>query len=174
MSADPSQALSDPPVDAPLRVLVVDDEELARMRLKSLGAGKWQNSGGDKAKFGLSPRQVLDLWKTLRDNGYGDCLGLLHFHMGSQISNVRDIANGMREAVRYFIELSKLGAKVQYMDVGGGLGIDYEGTRSRSYCSINYGVAQYANNIVQPLAEACEANGLPPPRIVTVAPSDSR
>ncbi|HVQ33399.1 MAG TPA: arginine decarboxylase [Lysobacter sp.] len=138
-----------------------------RMRLASLGAGKWQNSGGDKAKFGLSPRQVLDLWKTLRDNGYGDCLGLLHFHMGSQISNVRDIANGMREAVRYFIELSKLGAQVRYMDVGGGLGIDYEGTRSRSYCSINYGINQYASNIVQPLAEACEANGLAPPRIVT-------
>ncbi|MEO5962437.1 MAG: biosynthetic arginine decarboxylase, partial [Thermomonas sp.] len=138
-----------------------------RMRLASLGAGKWQNSGGDKAKFGLSPRQVLDLWKQLRDAGMGDCLGLLHFHMGSQISNVRDIANGMREATRYFIELSRLGANVRYMDVGGGLGIDYEGTRSRSYFSINYGVRQYALNIVQPLAEACIEHGLTPPRIVT-------
>ncbi|WP_133479416.1 arginine decarboxylase [Cognatilysobacter segetis] len=138
-----------------------------RMRLASLGAGKWQNSGGDKAKFGLSPRQVLDLWKRLRDAGMGDCLGLLHFHMGSQISNVRDIAGGMREAVRYFIELSRLGAQVKWMDVGGGLGIDYEGTRSRSYYSINYGVRQYALNIVQPLADACEQNGLTPPRIVT-------
>ncbi|HVR82478.1 MAG TPA: arginine decarboxylase [Luteimonas sp.] len=138
-----------------------------RMRLASLGAGKWQNSGGDKAKFGLSPRQVLDLWKALREAGMTDCLGLLHFHMGSQISNVRDIANGMREATRYLVELSKLGANVRYMDVGGGLGIDYEGTRSRSYCSINYGVAQYASTIVQPLAEACEAHGLAPPRIVT-------
>jgi arginine decarboxylase len=138
-----------------------------RMRLASLGAGKWQNSGGDKAKFGLSPRQLLDLWKRLRDAGMGDALGLLHFHMGSQISNVRDIANGMREAVRYLVELSRLGAKVRYMDVGGGLGVDYEGTRSRSYCSINYGLAQYASNIVQPLAEACVEHGLPPPRIVT-------
>jgi arginine decarboxylase len=138
-----------------------------RMRLASLGAGKWQNSGGDKAKFGLSPRQVLDLWKELRDAGLEDCLGLLHFHMGSQISNVRDIANGMREATRYFVELSVLGAKVRYMDVGGGLGIDYEGTRSRSYCSINYGVNQYASSIVQPLAEACEEYGLPPPRVIT-------
>ena len=138
-----------------------------RMRLASLGAGKWQNSGGDKAKFGLSPRQVLDLWKRLRDAGMADCLQLLHFHMGSQISNVRDIASGMREATRYFVELSKLGAKVRYMDVGGGLGIDYEGTRSRSYYSINYGLGQYAANIVQPLAEACEEHGLPPPRIVT-------
>ena len=78
-----------------------------RMRLASLGAGKWQNSGGDKAKFGLSPRQLLDLWKSLRDTEYADCLNLLHFHMGSQISNVRDIANGMREATRYFVELSR-------------------------------------------------------------------
>jgi len=138
-----------------------------RMRLASLGAGKWQNSGGDKAKFGLSPRQVLDLWKQLRDSGMGDCLQLLHFHMGSQISNVRDIANGMREATRYFVELSKLGAKVTHVDVGGGLGIDYEGTRSRSFCSVNYGIGQYASSIVQPLAEACEANAIAPPRIVT-------
>ncbi len=138
-----------------------------RMRLASLGAGKWQNSGGDKAKFGLSPRQVLDLWKSLRDSGMADCLGLLHFHMGSQISNVRDIANGMREATRYFVELSKLGATITHVDVGGGLGIDYEGTRSRSFCSINYGLDQYASNILQPLAEACEEHGLPHPRVVT-------
>jgi len=138
-----------------------------RMRLASLGAGKWQNSGGDKAKFGLSPRQVLDLWKSLRDTEYADCLNLLHFHMGSQISNVRDIANGMREATRYFVELSRLGAKISHVDVGGGLGIDYEGTRSRSYCSINYGLHSYASNIVQPLASACEEHGLPQPRIVT-------
>jgi arginine decarboxylase len=113
-----------------------------RMRLASLGAGKWQNSGGDKAKFGLSPRQLLDLWKSLRDTG-------------------------MREATRYFVELSRLGAKITHVDVGGGLGVDYEGTRSRSFCSINYGLDSYASNIVQPLANACEEHGLTPPRIVT-------
>ena len=138
-----------------------------RMRLASLGAGKWQNSGGDKAKFGLNPRQLLDLWKRLRDAGMGDCLQLLHFHMGSQISNVRDIAAGMREATRYFVELSKLGAKISHVDVGGGLGIDYEGTRSRSYNSVNYGIHHYASSIVQPLAEACAREGLAPPRILT-------
>ena len=138
-----------------------------RMRLASLGAGKWQNSGGDKSKFGLSPRQLLDLWKSLRDSGRSDCLKLLHFHMGSQISNVRDIANGMREATRYFVELSRLGAKISRVDVGGGLGIDYEGTRSRSYNSVNYGMRQYASNIVQPLAQACAEHGLPQPRILT-------
>lgn len=138
-----------------------------RMRLASLGAGKWQNSGGDKAKFGLDPRQLLTLWKELRDSGMGDCLKLLHFHMGSQISNVRDIAAGMREATRYFIELSRLGAQISHVDVGGGLGIDYEGTRSRSYNSVNYGIHHYASSIVQPLAEACRSEGLTPPRIVT-------
>jgi len=138
-----------------------------RMRLTSLGAGKWQNSGGDKAKFGLDPRQLLTLWKELRDAGMGDCLQLLHFHMGSQISNVRDIAAGMREATRYFVELSRLGARIQHVDVGGGLGIDYEGTRSRSFNSVNYGIHHYASSIVQPLAEACRAEGLVPPRILT-------
>jgi len=138
-----------------------------RMRLASLGAGKWQNSGGDKAKFGLDPRQLLTLWKELRDAGMGDCLELLHFHMGSQISNVRDIAAGMREATRYFVELSRQGARISHVDVGGGLGIDYEGTRSRSYNSVNYGIHHYASSIVQPLAEACRTEGLAPPRIVT-------
>jgi arginine decarboxylase len=138
-----------------------------RMRLASLGAGKWQNSGGDKAKFGLSPRQLADLIEQLRVAGLEHSLELLHFHMGSQISNVRDIANGMREATRYFVEVSKLGCPIRYMDVGGGLGVDYEGTRSRSFCSINYGLAQYAANIVEPLAEACAEHGLTPPMVLT-------
>ena len=140
-----------------------------RMRLASISAGKWQNSGGDKAKFGLGARQVLDLWKVLRDAGMADCLQLLHFHMGSQISNVRDIANGMREAVRYFVELSKMGCGIRYMDSGGGLGVDYEGTRSRGFCSINYGLDQFAHTLVQPLAEACKENALAPPMMITEA-----
>jgi arginine decarboxylase len=140
-----------------------------RMRLASLGAGKWQNSGGDKAKFGLSPRQVLDLVEKLRAAGELDALQLLHFHMGSQISNVRDIANGMREAVRYFVELTRLGCSIRYMDSGGGLGVDYEGTRSRGFCSINYGLDQFAHTLVQPLAEACAEHKLPPPMMITEA-----
>jgi arginine decarboxylase len=140
-----------------------------RMRLASLGAGKWQNSGGDKAKFGLLPRQVLDLVGKLREAGMLDALQLLHFHMGSQISNVRDIANGMREAVRYFVELSRLGCGIRYMDSGGGLGVDYEGTRSRGFCSINYGLDQFAHTLVQPLAEACAEHKLAPPMMITEA-----
>lgn len=138
-----------------------------RMRLASLGAGKWQNSGGDKAKFGLSPRQLLELVRQLDSHGMADTLRLLHFHMGSQISNVRDIAGGMREAVRYFVELQKLGCNISHVDVGGGLGVDYEGTRSRGGCSINYGLDQYAATIIQPLAEACAEHGLAPPRVLT-------
>jgi arginine decarboxylase len=163
-------------VEKPSELSMVLDEAAAlgvkpalgvRVRLASLGAGKWQNSGGDKAKFGLSPRQVLDLVAKLRSAQMLDCLELLHFHMGSQISNVRDIASGMREAVRYFVELSKLGCGIRFVDTGGGLGVDYEGTRSRGFCSVNYGLDQFAHTLVQPLAEACAEHALPPPRLIT-------
>jgi arginine decarboxylase len=165
-------------VEKPSELAIIIEESRAlgvkpglgvRMRLASLGAGKWQNSGGDKAKFGLSPRQVIDLVGKLKAADMLDALQLLHFHMGSQISNVRDIANGMREAVRYFVELSKLGCGIRYMDSGGGLGVDYEGTRSRGFCSINYGLDQFAHTLVQPLAEACVEFKLPPPMMITEA-----
>ncbi|UXI68326.1 biosynthetic arginine decarboxylase [Tahibacter amnicola] len=151
------------------RALGVEPLLGVRMRLATLGAGKWQNTGGDKAKFGLTPRQVLDLVDQLKATGLDHTLKLLHFHMGSQLSNVRDIAGGVREAVRYFVELSKMGLPISTMDVGGGLGVDYEGSRSRSFCSINYGLEQYAATIVQPLAEACAEHGLPAPRVITEA-----
>jgi len=140
-----------------------------RVRLASIGAGKWQNTGGDKGKFGLSPSQVLTLIQRLDQAGLKHTLKLQHFHMGSQISNVRDIANGMREATRYFVELIRMGVPLEIVDVGGGLGVDYEGTRSRSHNSINYSIEQYASTIVQSLAEAVEAEGLPAPHILTEA-----
>jgi len=138
-----------------------------RMRLTSLGAGKWQNTGGEKSKFGLTPRQLLTLIDQLKAASLTQSLQLLHVFMGSQISNVRDIAAGMREATRYFVELCKLGLPIGYVDVGGGLGVDYEGTRSRSACSINYGLDQYASTIVQPLAEACIQHKLKPPHVIS-------
>jgi arginine decarboxylase len=138
-----------------------------RMRLTSLGAGKWQNTGGEKSKFGLTPRQLLTLIDQLAAAGCSESLQLLHVFMGSQISNVRDIAAGMREATRYFVELCKMGIPLRYVDVGGGLGIDYEGTRSRSACSVNYGLDQYAATIVQPLAEACAEHGFAPPHVIS-------
>jgi arginine decarboxylase len=140
-----------------------------RVRLASLGAGKWQNTGGDKAKFGLLPNQLLQLSRDLQAAGLSDCLKLLHFHMGSQISNVRDIANGMREAVRYFVELHRLGHPIQWIDSGGGLAVDYEGTRSRSDCSMNYGMQQYASTIVSAVFESCEAHGIAHPMLLTEA-----
>ena len=140
-----------------------------RVRLASIGAGKWQNTGGDKGKFGLSPDQVLTLIARLDAAGLKHTLKLQHFHMGSQISNVRDIANGMREATRYFVELTRMGVPLEIVDVGGGLGVDYEGTRSRSHNSINYSTEQYAATIVQSLAEAVESEGLRAPHILTEA-----
>lgn len=140
-----------------------------RVRLASIGAGKWQNTGGDKGKFGLSPNQVLTLIERLDAAGLKHTLKLQHFHMGSQISNVRDIANGMREATRYFVELRQMGVPLEIVDVGGGLGVDYEGSRSRSHNSINYSIEQYASTIVQSLAEAVKAEGLAAPHILTEA-----
>jgi arginine decarboxylase len=140
-----------------------------RVRLASIGAGKWQNTGGDKGKFGLSPSQVLDLVARLDAAGLKHILRLQHFHMGSQISNLHDIANGMREATRYYVELLRMGVPLDMVDVGGGLGVDYEGSRSRSYNSINYSLEQYAHAIVQALADATRAEGLPAPHILTEA-----
>jgi arginine decarboxylase len=151
------------------RALGVEPLLGVRVRLASIGAGKWQNTGGDKGKFGLSPNQVLTLIKRLDGAGLKHTLKLQHFHMGSQISNVRDIANGMREATRYFVELRRMGVPLEIVDVGGGLGVDYEGTRSRSHNSINYSIEQYAATIVQSLAEAVEAEGLAAPHILTEA-----
>lgn len=156
-------------VIAESKALGVEPRLGVRVRLASIGAGKWQNTGGDKGKFGLSPRQVLELLGQLDKAGLTQSLRLLHFHMGSQISNVRDIATGMREAVRYFVELRNLGVPLDTVDAGGGLGVDYDGTRSRSYNSINYSMEQYAAGIVQPLAEACSEHALSMPRLVTEA-----
>ncbi len=149
--------------------LGVEPQLGVRVRLASIGAGKWQNTGGDKGKFGLSPSQVLELVARLETAGLKHTLRLQHFHMGSQISNLHDIANGMREATRYYVELLHLGVPLDVVDVGGGLGVDYEGSRSRSYNSINYSLEQYAQAIVQALAEATRAEGLPAPHILTEA-----
>ena len=138
-----------------------------RVRLASIGAGKWQNTGGEKAKFGLNATQVLTLVERLRGAGLLDSLQLLHCHLGSQIANIRDIQRGMREVARYYAELRSLGIPLANVDVGGGLGIDYEGTHSRSFCSINYSVQEYANNVVHALWEICAEHALPHPDIIT-------
>ncbi|TNF33898.1 MAG: biosynthetic arginine decarboxylase, partial [Gammaproteobacteria bacterium] len=110
-----------------------------RIRLSSIGKGKWQNSGGEKAKFGLSASQVLAVIKRLKSENCLDDFRLLHFHMGSQIANIHDLQKGLQEAARTFVEVSQLGVKLDVLDVGGGLAVDYDGTGSRNECSMNYG-----------------------------------
>ncbi|RXK34620.1 arginine decarboxylase [Arsenophonus endosymbiont of Bemisia tabaci Asia II 3] len=138
-----------------------------RARLASQGSGKWQASDGEKSKFGLAAAQVLQLIDTLRSEGRLESLQLLHFHLGSQMSNIRDIATGAREAARFYVELHKLGVKIECFDVGGGLGVDYEGTRSQSDCSVNYSLNEYANNVIWAIGEACDEHGLEHPTVIT-------
>jgi arginine decarboxylase len=138
-----------------------------RARLSSLGKGHWQDSGGEKSKSGLAASQILAMVEQLRAAGSLDCLQLLHFHLGSQIANIRDIQRGLKECGRFYQELLALDAPIKVVDVGGGLGVDYEGTRSRSVCSINYSMEEYANNVVHALHQVCEANQLPHPHLIT-------
>ncbi|WP_336367405.1 biosynthetic arginine decarboxylase [Marinobacter sp. C2H3] len=138
-----------------------------RARLATIGKGNWQNTGGEKSKFGLSATQVLDVIHTLRDAGALDSLQLLHFHLGSQIANIRDIQTGLKECARFYAELHRLGAPVGTVDIGGGLGVDYEGTRSRSSCSMNYGVHEYAYNVIHVLQAECDRLGIPHPDLIS-------
>lgn len=138
-----------------------------RVRLAAMASGKWQNTGGERGKFGLSAQQVLNVIEKLRTQNSLKYLQLLHFHMGSQVANIRDIQKVMHECGRYYVELRKFGADIQWVDVGGGLGIDYEGTRSRSACSTNYNIQEYANNIVYALSEICRSQKQPHPKIIT-------
>ncbi len=138
-----------------------------RVRLASVSKGHWQNTGGEKSKFGLAAPQIVAALQQLRDNGLLSCLGLIHCHLGSQIANLRDIRTGLREVGRFFVELSRAGAPIRVVDVGGGLGVDYDGTRSRSSCSMNYQLADYAAAVVSTLAHAAAQAQLPVPDIVS-------
>ncbi len=138
-----------------------------RVRLASLGKGKWQNSGGEKSKFGFSAAQVLQVVEQLRQAGRLDCLRLLHCHLGSQLANIRDIQKGLQEVARYYAALRRLGAPIARVDVGGGLGVDYEGSRSRSFCSMNYTMQEYANDVILALASVCEQEGLSHPEVIS-------
>jgi arginine decarboxylase len=139
-----------------------------RVRLSSRGAGKWEQSGGDRSKFGLSADEILTAVARMKAWGMIDCFKLLHFHLGSQISAIRSIKDAMREASRFHTELYKLGCtSLNYFDVGGGLGVDYDGSQTNFQSSMNYTVQEYANDIVFALQEACDAEEVPHPIIVS-------
>ncbi len=136
-----------------------------RVRLTAVAAGKWQNSGGARSKFGLSAAQLVSLLRQLEEAQMLDCLVLLHSHIGSQIPDIADIGQGVAEAGRFYAELRRAGAPIEIVDVGGGLGVDYEGTASRHFCSMNYSVKAYAREVLAALARHCRAHDLPQPTV---------
>jgi len=138
-----------------------------RVRLSSISAGKWQNSGGEKSKFGLHAYEVLQLIERLKQAGLLESLKLMHFHMGSQIANIHDIKIALKEAGQFYVELHRLGAAIKIVDAGGGLGVDYDGSRSRRESSINYSLDEYAQNIVRSFADICAEKQVPQPDIIT-------
>ena len=138
-----------------------------RAKLGARGSGRWGDSTGDRAKFGLSVRQILAAIETLQQAEMLDCVRLLHFHIGSQISAIGVIKEALREAARLYVELRKLGAGLQYLDVGGGLAVDYDGSKTDSSASKNYNMQNYANDIVAAVKDACAAGAVPMPTLVS-------
>ena len=139
-----------------------------RIKLASSGSGKWEESGGDASKFGLTSAELLDALDFLDKNGMHDCLRLIHFHIGSQITKIRRIQMALREASNFYIQLHKMGYDVDFVDCGGGLGVDYDGTRSpSSESSVNYSIQEYINDCVYAFVDVANRNGLPHPNIIT-------
>ncbi len=138
-----------------------------RIKLASSGSGKWETSGGDQSKFGLNSSELLEALDFLEKNEMKQCLKLIHFHIGSQVTKIRLIKNALREATQFYVQLCNMGYSVEFMDIGGGLGVDYDGTRnSASSSSMNYSIQEYANDAVSTIVDACEKNNLPQPNII--------
>ena len=138
-----------------------------RIKLSSTGSGKWSESGGDQSKFGLNSSELLEAIDILERRDMKDCLKLIHFHIGSQINKIRVVKNALREATQFYVQLSKLGFDIDFIDIGGGLGVDYDGTRSSSSeSSMNYSIQEYANDAVSAVVDVCTKNGLKQPNII--------
>lgn len=138
-----------------------------RVRLLSKGAGKWATSGGEHAKFGLSTSEILEAISILDQAGMRSSLKLLHFHIGSQIPDILTIKRAVREAARYYAKLYKMGHQLEYLDVGGGLAIDYDGSRSTFHSSMNYTIQEYANDIIYNIMDICDEEKVPHPNVVS-------
>ena len=138
-----------------------------RAKLSTRGAGKWEGSAGDRSKFGLSAREMLEAIRFMKENDFLKGFKLLHFHLGSQISAIRSLKEALREAARFYVELVKAGAPLEYLDVGGGLGVDYDGTQTNFASSMNYSMQEYANDVIFHIGEICNAEKIPHPSIVS-------
>ncbi len=139
-----------------------------RIKLSSSGSGKWEESGGDRSKFGLNTSELQEAMEFLQENKMTDCLKLIHFHIGSQVTKIRRIKNALREACQFYVQLSQMGFDIDFIDIGGGLGVDYDGTRnSASENSMNYSIQEYVNDSVYQLVDACNKNGIKHPNIIT-------
>jgi arginine decarboxylase len=138
-----------------------------RVKLAARGGGRWQSSGGYRSKFGLTVGEILRGLEELKTRGMADCFQLLHFHLGSQIPNIRIVKGALNEAARVYVELFKAGAGVQYLDVGGGLGVDYDGSQTNFESSVNYTLEEYANDVVYHLQTVCDEAKVPHPTIVS-------
>lgn len=138
-----------------------------RARLLSKGAGKWASSGGEDAKFGLSTSELLAATEILQTENLGHCFKLLHFHIGSQVPDILTVKKAVQEASRFYAKLHKMGFRIEYMDVGGGLGVDYDGSKSAFDSSTNYSLQEYANDIVYYIADVCNAENVPHPNIIS-------
>ncbi|MGB9772131.1 MAG: biosynthetic arginine decarboxylase [Candidatus Kapaibacteriota bacterium] len=138
-----------------------------RIKLSTQGSGKWEDSAGDKSKFGLTSSELIEAIDYIKSHKLLDAFKLIHFHIGSQVTNIRMIKNALRECAQFYVQLRKLGCNVEYVDIGGGLGVDYDGTRSFSPSSINYTIKEYVDDAVYMLKEACDKNNLPHPSIIT-------
>jgi arginine decarboxylase len=138
-----------------------------RAKLASRGAGKWQESGGEKSKFGLTAAEIVQVVERLREVNMLDCLELLHFHIGSQITAIRAIKDALKEATRFYTELHDLGAGLKFLDVGGGLAVDYDGSQTNFHSSANYSMQEYANDVVFAVQQACDEKGITHPDIVS-------